>query len=177
MIMSKNTILTMIAAVAGCGIISIIAYYVIRSMKGSIKLFLQHTAFNPGETITGNFDLNVKRPIRGNKLTASLIGVQTTTSRRNGKTETHSHEIYRNEQLIEEAKEYSAGYSAKHEFRIAIPNTGAPEFMNSALGQVLNAASFLLNDRRTELKWKVEARLDAKGVDLAASTRVSINIT
>jgi hypothetical protein len=174
--MSKNTILTLIAVVVGCGIISIIAYYVIRSMKGSIKLFLQGTAFNPGDTITGSFDLNVKRPIQGNRLTASLIGVQTTTTRRNGKTETHSHEIYRNEQLIEEAREYGSGHSGKHEFRIDVPKTGAPEFMNSALGQVLSAASFLLSDRRTELKWRVEVRLDAKGVDLATSRRVSINI-
>jgi len=174
--MPNNTILILIAVAVGGVIAAVIAYYVIRFMRGSIKLSLPRTAFNPGEAITGSFELLTKKPIEGNKLIVSLIGVQVTESYENGKKRTRTREIYRNEVLVEEAKAYPAGHTSEHQFEIATPNTGAPEFANSALGQTLMSALRLLSNRRTRLKWKVEARLDAKGVDLATSKSVSINM-
>jgi hypothetical protein len=174
--MSGSMVFILIAAVVGCVIVAVVAYYLARSMRGSIKLFLARTAFNPGESITGSFDLQTKKPIQGNKLIVSLIGVQVTEVYKDGKTETRTHEIYRDEHVIEGAKSYDAGHTAKHEFQLAVPNTGTSELMNSALGQILGATSALLNSSRTDLKWKVEARLDAKGIDLATSTPVWINL-
>ncbi len=174
--MSNNTVLILLAVVASCIVVAVIAYYVARMMRGSIKLYMARTAFNQGEKITGSFDLVTKKPLQGNRLIVSLIGVQVTNFHKDGKTETRSQEIYRNAHLIEEAKLYNAGHTAKHEFELTVPKSGTPEFMNSALGQMLSAASFLLNNSQTQLKWKVEARLDAKGVDLATSTPVSINL-
>jgi hypothetical protein len=173
--MSNNTILILIAVAAGCLTITVIAYYIARSLKGSIKIYLPRTAFNPGDAITGEFVLNVKRHIQGNKLTVGLIGVKTTETYRNGKTETHSQEIYRDERVIEEAKAYDTGHIAKHEFEMKAPNLNAPEFMKSTLGQVLSAAATLLSNNNVRLKWRVEARLDAKGIDLAAAKSVMIN--
>jgi hypothetical protein len=173
--MSKNSILILIAVIVGCGIASIILYYVARFMRGSIKLFLQRTAFNPGERITGSFDLVVKKQVEGNKLTASLIGVQVTETNKNGKTQTQTREFYRDEHIIEEAKSYNAGHSAKYSFEISVPNSSVPDFMNTTLGQALNAASYLLGNSHSRIKWRVEARLDAKGVDLVKSSPVTIN--
>lgn len=174
--MSNNLLLILIAIVVGGGVIAVIAYYVVRFMRGSIKLSLPRTAFNPGDTITGSFDLHTKKPIQGNKLVVSLIGVQVTKTYEGGKTRTRSREIYRDETLVEDARAYPAGHTARHEFELTAPNTSAPEFMSSTLGQTLTAALRLLSNRHTYLKWKVEARLDAKGVDLATSTPVSVNI-
>jgi hypothetical protein len=39
----------------------------------------------------------------------------------------------------------------------------------------LSAASYLLGNSHARIKWRVEARLDAKGVDLVKSTPVTIN--
>jgi hypothetical protein len=174
--MLGNITLTLISVAVGCVILAIIAYYVIRFMRGSIKLSLPRTAFNPGDTITGSFDLQAKKAIQGNKLIVSLIGVQITEYYEDGKKRTRKREIYRDEVVIEETKAYPAGHASKHKFKIATPNTGSSEFMNSGIGQAITGALRLLSDRRTRLKWKVEARLDAKGVDLAASKSVSINI-
>jgi hypothetical protein len=174
--MLGNTTLTLIAVAVGGVILAAVAYYIIRFMRGSIKLSLPRTAFNPGDGITGSFDLITKKSIQGNKLIVSLIGVQVTEDYKDGKKRRRSREIYRDEVLIEEAKAYPAGHTSEHQFEIATPNTGSPEFMNSGIGQALSAAFRLLSNRRTRLKWKIEARLDAKGVDLAASKSVSINI-
>ncbi len=169
--MPENTVLLVIMAVVGVGVVAAIAYYVVRFMRGTITLSLPITAFNPGDTIAGSFDLNTKKAIQGNKLIVSLIGTQITKTYENGESKTRSREIYRNEILVEEAKAYSAGSVATYNFEIATPNTQSTE----SVGQALTAVFRLLSDRSTHLKWKVEARLDAKGVDLATAKSVTIN--
>ncbi len=174
--MTDNTILIIVLSVAGIVLIGVAVYYLLRFMRGTIKMTLTQTAFNPGETISGSFTLHTKKPIEGNRLIVSLIGVQETKTRDGDKTESHSREIYRNEVLIEGNKAYPAGYQATHNFEIPTPDTGSQEFLNSGVGQALTAAFSLLGNRRTEFRWKVEARLDAKGIDLATSKRVTLNM-
>ena len=173
--MNQNTVLMLVGVLVGGGIAAAIAYYIARFMRGSIKLALPCAAFNPGATIAGSFDLHTKKAIQGNKLIISLIGTQITRIHEEGKTRTRSQEIYRDEVLVEEAKAYNAGSTATYNFEISAPNMNSPEFLNSKVGQALTVAFQLLGNRSTRLKWKVEARLDAKGVDLAASKSVSIN--
>lgn len=173
--MGQNTVFIIIGIVIGGGILAAIAYHVARFMRGSIKLTLLRTAFNPGETITGSFELLTKKNIQGNKLIISLIGTQVTKTYEDGKSQTRSHEIYRNEVLLEEAKTYGAGSTETFNFEIPVPDINSPEFLNSKVGQALTATLGLLTKRSSRLKWKIEARLDAKGVDLASSKSVSIN--
>jgi len=174
--MLSSIVLTLVIVVVVGVIAAIAAYYVMRFMKGSIKLSLPQTGFEPGQTINGSFALEVKKPIQSKKLIVSLIGLKITKTRDGDKTRTRTDEIYRNEVVIEEARDYPAGHTAEHKFELATPNTGSSDFMNSALGQTVGAALRLLSSRSTRLKWKVEARLDTKGVDLAASKSVSINM-
>ena len=171
--MSNNTILLLIV---GAVLIAVIAYYMARFLRGSLTLSLSRTAFNPGDTVTGSFDIHIKKPIEGNKLAVSLIGVQTTKTYGSGETRTHSEEVYREEVLLEEATTYTAGHTATHEFEITVPDAGAPEFMSSTLGKTLTKALRLLSNKHTRLNWRVEARLDAKGIDLTAAKTVTINM-
>lgn len=173
--MPQNTILIVIAIIVGGGILAVVGYYVARFLRGTIKLSLPRTTFNPGDSISGSFDLHTKKTIEGNKLIVSLIGVQVSSTHNDGKRRTSSREVYRDEVLVEEAKSYPAGFTATYNFEISTPNTNSPEFLNSTVGQALTAAFKLFSDRSTRLKWKVEARLVAKGIDLAASKPVSIN--
>ncbi len=173
--MSENIILLLVAVVVGGGLIAGILYFILRHMRGSIKLSLPQTAFNPGNKISGEFDLLAKKPIQGNKLIVRLIGQQVTRHHQNGKSRTRSQEIYRDEVLVEEAKDYPAGYTGKYSFEINTPNTNETEFLNSPLGQTLNAAVRLLSNRNTRLQWRVEARLDAKGIDLVAAKKITLN--
>ncbi|MBM9520328.1 hypothetical protein JWG39_10950 [Desulforhopalus vacuolatus] len=152
-----------------------IAYYIARFMRGSLKLSLPRTVFNPGDTIAGSFHLHTKKVIEGNNLIVRLVGTQHTKTYEDGESETHSREIYRDEVFLEEAKVYAAGSTAQYDFEISTPNVQSPEFLNSTAGQFLTAAVGLLSNKSTHLKWEIEARLDAKGVDLAATKSISIN--
>lgn len=170
--------LLLVGVVVGGIILSIATYYIIRFMRGSIKLSLPKTIFNPGDAISGSFELQTKKDIEGNKLLVSLIGVEITKSYHNGKQRTQSHEIYRDSIIVEEARLYPAGYLANYTFSIPTPDSKAPEseLLNSTIGKTLTAAFQLLGNRSSsQIKWKIEARLDAKGVDLATSKPISIN--
>lgn len=175
--MPDNVIPLVIAAVVGTAIAAVAGYYIARFLRGSITMVLPRTAFNPGDALTGSLTLQAKKTIQGNKLTASLVGTQVTRTRQNdGKTRTQSREIYRDEVLIAESMTYPAGHTGTYDFSIAVPDMGAPSFMDSTLGQALSTALSLLNHSDSHVTWRVEARLDAKGIDLATSKTVSINM-
>lgn len=174
--MNDNLVLIIIASVAGAVLVGVAAYYILRFMRGSINLTLQKTAFNPGETIRGNFQLITKKDIQGNKLVVSLIGKQVIKTNRGDKTETEHREVYRNEVLIEDARLYRAGHNARHDFEIPVPDPKSHELMNNPMIQKMASALRILGSTRSHMKWSVEARFDAVGIDLAKSQPVSINI-
>ena len=174
--MPENTSLIVICTILGLLLVGVIAYFVMRFLRGSIKLTMPQTSFGAGQMISGSFDLMTKKSIRGNQLFVTLRGVKETKIRDGEKTRTRRDEIYCDQVTLEDAREYPAGYSAKYDFQISTPNVQSPEFMNSGIGQALVSAFRLLSDRRTRIKWRVEARLDAKGIDLAASKSVQLNL-
>lgn len=152
-----------VAAIAG--------YFIARYLKGSITISLPGTAFNQGDTVEGSFELLTRKEVKGNGLTACLVASETTREYRNGKSHSHTREIYRSGQTLENAKEYPAGYKAAYNFKLAVPaEQGAG---GSVLGQALN----MLGGLNRRISWKVEVRLDAEGVDLASSQKISVGQT
>jgi len=175
--MPDNTLLIVICSVLVLALLGVIIYFVLRFMRGSIKLTMPQTSFGAGQMISGSFDLLTKKAIQGNQLVVTLRGVKVTEYRDNdGDKKTRTDEIYRDQVVLEAARQYPAGHSVRHDFQIPTPNVQSPEFMNSGLGQTLVSAFRLLSDRRTRIKWKIEARLDAKGIDLADSQTVQLNL-
>jgi len=172
--MQSHLILGLIIVVFGGVLAAVIIYHILRYLRGSIKLSLPCTAFNPGDAIAGSFELMTKKEIQGNKLLVSLIGSKTVRTHHGGKTRTRTEEVYRDEVVIEGEKNYFAGYTATYAFQVKAPNLQAPDFLNSQVGQILGATIRLIGDQSSRITWKVEARLDAKGVDLATSRPVSI---
>ena len=173
--MQSHLILGLVIVVFGGILAAVIVYHILCYLRGSIKLSLPCTVFNPGATIAGTFELLTKKEIQGNKLIVSLIGMKTVRTHHGGKTRTHTEEVYRDEVVIEGEKNYFAGYTATHAFQVKAPNLQAPDFLNSQVGQNLGAAIRLIADQSARITWKGEVRLDAKGVDLATSRAVSIN--
>lgn len=172
----------MITIVVGGAILAVIAFYIARYMRGSIELSLPQTAFDPGATITGSFELETKKDIKGNKLVVRLIAIEKIrTHDSDGKSRKRTQEIYRDEVLIEEAKDYIAGSKANYDFQISTPGTPTPDLdtpgiISPQVIQGLATAVKFLSNKSTTIKWKVEARLDAKGVDLVDSKAISIDM-
>ena len=173
--MTDSSILTIIITVAAIALIATGAFFLARYLRGKIKLQLPVTGFNPGDTIKGSFELHAKKPITGKRLIVRLTGTKHIRTKRGDKTETHSHEIFRKEELIEESRDYPAGFRESYAFEIAAPQSGQSEVPGGDLLKTLSSTVDMIGNRRVEIRWKLEARLIAKGLDLVGSRRIYIN--
>jgi predicted small secreted protein len=166
-----------IPAILVLAVVLVAAYFIIRYMRGSIKITLAKNSFNEGEQITGSFELTTRKEIDGNRLYVILVGKELTKEGRGDKTRTHTREIYRDELTIEEAKTFPSGQTMNYDFQLATPSSAAPDFLSSPLGRTLKVGIQLLGGRRSYLRWTVEVRLDAKGVDLASRKKITVNMS
>ena len=166
-----------IPAILVLGVMLVAGYYIIRFMRGSIKITLAKNSFNEGEQIAGSFELTTRKEIDGNRLYVMLVGKEVTKERRGGKTRTRTREIYRDELTIEEAKTFPSGQTMNYDFQLATPSSAGPEFLTSPLGETLKVGMELFGGRSRYLRWMVEVRLDAKGVDLASRKKITVNMS
>jgi hypothetical protein len=146
-------------------------------MRGSIKITLAKNSFNEGEQIKGSFELTTRKEIDGNRLYVMLVGKEVTREPRGDKTRTHTREIYRDELTIEEAKTFPSRQTINYDFQLATPSSAGPDFLTSPLGKTLKVGIEMLGGRRSYLRWIVEVRLDAKGVDLASRKKITVNMS
>ena len=175
--MSGEVLKIVIPAILVLGVVLVAGYFVIRYMRGSIKITLAKNSFNEGEQITGSFQLTTRKEIEGNRLYVMLVGKEVSKEGRGDKTRTQTREIYRDEVTIEEAKTFASGQTMDYAFQLATPSSGGPDFLSSALGKTLKVGMEMLGGRRSYLRWIVEVRLDAKGVDLASRRKISVNMS
>lgn len=167
------TIISVIA-IAVAVIALVAGYYLIRHSRGNIKLTLGRDSYDPGDTIEGSFTLLAKKPLSGKQLQVSVIGKEITEERDGNTTHTRTREIYRDEQIIEGARAYPAGKTQEYSFQIAVPDLNRSNSIGGVLGEIVGVGLDLLNSGR-RLEWRVEARLDADGVDLSDSARIYLN--
>jgi len=175
--MSAEVLKIVIPAIVVLGVALVAGYFIVRYMRGSIKITLAKNSFNEGEQITGSFELTTRKEIEGNRLYVMLAGKEVTKERRGDKTRTHTREIYRDEVTIEEAKTFSAGQTMNYDFQLGTPSSAGADFLSSGLGKTLKVGMELLGGRRSYLRWIVEVRLDAKGVDLASRKKIAVNMS
>ncbi|MFA5809611.1 MAG: hypothetical protein WC935_04635 [Thermoleophilia bacterium] len=175
--MSDKVLIAGVIAAVAIVIVAIIAYFVVRMLRGSMKITLTKNGFSPGEKITGSFTMKTRKEIEGKRLFAALVGKEVTERRDGDRTRTDTREIYRDEQTLEEGKMYPAGHTADYSFELNTPSESGQGFLDSAVGKALDIGMELLSGDRNEIRWTVEVRLDAKGVDLSDSRSVTINIS
>lgn len=164
--------------------IAVIAYYVTRAMKGKLEIELPKNGFNSGEEITGRVTLTAKKALNLNRMYVALIGYEIVERRdSDGDKSTRRNEIYRNEVNILEAQPVPAGTHQAFDFTMSAPGgsaTPASETAQKVAGVVQTAATALnalgISNTHRRLEWKVEARADLPGVDIAKSQKVRVNL-
>lgn len=178
--MEKQTVI--ILCVIGAILVWVIGYFVMKFLKWKLKLNLNKTSFQKPEKITWTLDLEAKKNIEWNRLFVALVQYEKVRRRwSDWKTTTSRHEIWRFETDLEQAKEFSAWLKNTYTFEIPFPseqNNNTDQFWdNELLNNIVKWANLISWNRmwtRT-IEWKIEARLDAKGIDLTDSKRVYLN--
>jgi hypothetical protein len=166
-------------AAAVIAIVVIAGYYYMRYRRGSVKVTLTRNSFSPGEKITGTFELTTRQDIEGKRLYAALIGEEVTRAPHQGSTgkgsQTQTKEIYRDEHTIEEGVIYPAGQTIERDFELTAPTSSRDGGLELPPGKTLQLGKVVFSGSRTNLRWSVEAWLDAEGIDLFSSENVTID--
>lgn len=165
------------------------AYYLARFMKGRLKLQLSQSNADSEQLIAGTLSLEAKRNIRG-LLKVSLVAREKKVRRdRDGDKSTEYVEVYRYDHILEEERDFPAGYVQDYVFDLLAPTqaevrSGATALKHAAaaagdgvMGSVLKVASSAASVMGGRLYWHVESRLDADGVDLYTKEKCTINLT
>jgi hypothetical protein len=157
-------------------LIIIVWYFVMKFLKGKLKLNLNKTSFQSSEKITWILDLEVKKNISGHRLFVALVEREKTkTTNSQGKKTTRTQEIRRFEIDLEHEKEFSAWFKKAYQFEIPFPSNQEKE-NNWIANSVIQWIGLLTwNNSRKTIQWYLEARLDAKGIDLTDSKRIYLN--
>jgi hypothetical protein len=173
--MSTSLIVVIVIAVLVVVVAAVAGYYLVRHSRGSIKMILPGTAYGPGGTIEGSFTMTTKKQLESKRLLVAVIGREVTEEQEGNSTRTRSREIYRDERVIEDARTYPAGETKEYTFQIKAPDISDTGSIGGVLGEAVELGLELLSGRDERLEWRVEARLDASGVDLSDSTRIYLN--
>lgn len=156
--------------------------------KGKIEMRLQRTSFAPGDTISGNVSLSVKKPVKARGVSVSLIGEQKSTRVRgmtggnNMSRSTQTVRIYDFKLQLDGEAEYAG--DRNYNFEIKIPadilnaKSAMPE-MGGVLGQGLKiaktAAAMTGALPFQQTKWYLMAKLDIPGgLDVKKKADVTI---
>lgn len=162
--------------------------------KGKIDIAIQKSHYAPGDIVSGNVSLTLKKPVKAREVSISIIGEHKTTQTTPGgggpvggagmgmSTTTKTVRIYDFEQQLDGEKEYSQ--EGEYRFEVKIPadtlsmRPQTPE-VEGKLGQVLKvaqtAAAMTGAIPFQRIKWYLLAKLDIPG-GLDISKKVDITI-
>lgn len=157
-------------------IVAFVAYGMARRARGSIDVTLPTSDFEPGETVRGEIRIHAKKPIEAERLEVTVTATEITERTEKGETERTSEQAYRGEQVVHEARSYVPGAHETFEFAIELPDRPPPPEPE----EVGAKPSFTRLRRSaaptTRLEWRLGVRLVAKGIDLATSRALTVNL-
>jgi len=170
--MSGNTLMPyLVTGLIFSVVAGIIVLFVLRKLKGSLKIVTTRTAFDSGEDLEGQVVVQIRQETLGNALTVALVASEITTRFEEKKRTTLTREVYRDQYELEGNRTYAPGHESSHDFKLTIPATSNPD---PKFGAASAAFSRSIGDRQTRIEWAVESRLDAQGVDLVTKKIISI---
>ena len=96
--------------------------------------------------------------------------------------------MYRDDLVLEESREFPAGFSRDYPFELTAPSRSVARsgagMLNELAGKtgsevmdnVLKVAAGFAKHTASRIYWRIEARLDAEGVDLYSKQTVQLNL-
>jgi hypothetical protein len=164
--------------------------------KGKINIAIQKTYYAPGDIISGDVALTLKKPVKAREVSISLIGEQLITSRQkesgwgitgggigyssSSSAQAKRERIYDFKLPLDSEREYSEGREYRFEIKIPADILGMrPQTPEGKLGQALKVAQTVatitgaISTQR--IKWYLLAKLNIPG-GLDISKKVDVTI-
>lgn len=187
-----NTQAAMImGGIAAAIVIPFVIYYGLRMLKGSLKLQLDQKNVVSGQTISGKLYLHTKKAIHVDRLYIALVGERQRRSRSSSSgsgNSTYWDEFYRDEFDVMMGQDLRAGHRQSTDFELSAPTESevmhagqaiqkVAEAMDNEIAKtVLQGVGSLATGLGGRKRWRVMARVETKGVDLAASKKLHVSL-
>jgi len=153
----------------------VIWVYIAKKNKWTLKIEISKDDFASWETIKGSLSLLAKKPIQWNKLWVKLVCYEEVTRRDpDGYSNTQKRVLRDKTVNIEEQRGYMPGYNKSYPRKLQIPIKEWQDTTNSTFGKVLSVISRFTGNQKNIYR-ALEARLDAKGLDLTDSQKLYIH--
>jgi hypothetical protein len=145
--------------------------------KGKIDIAIQKFHYAPGDTISGNVVLTLKKPVKAKEVSISLIGTGKLAPYETGEGTMHSlswERIYEFKQPLDSEKEYSQG--GEYRFEIKIPaDILSRQFRPKRTRAFTPTLKGFKEVPFGEIKWYLLAKLDIPhGLDISKKVEVTI---
>ena len=178
--------------IAAAVVVPIALYYIFRMLKGSLKVELNQKSVASGEIIAGKLHLVTKKAIHADRLYIALIGERErrrrSSSSSGSSTSTYWDEFYRDEVDVLVDQSLHPGTRESVDFQLNAPTEGqamnagqaiqkaADAMENEVAKAVVQGVGSLASVMGGRKRWRVIARLETKGVDLAASKKLHVSL-
>jgi hypothetical protein len=147
--------------------------------KGKIEIELPKNAFSLGDKIDGKVFLELKKPQKAKKLKVCVYGYRVSVEHSKGKTTENRQQVYINEQILDQEKEYPANQRLEYPFELQCATSQDLVAFPAAVGKsgFWGTVGSRLNDMVAQMPitWEVEANLDVSGFDVKKSVRITVS--
>ena len=110
---------------------------------------------------------NVHVPVLGEEVIRYRSGHHTRTKRI---------EVYKSDQFLEEAKNYTPGYRKQYDFQFTVPSAGEVGSTKSSDNLLMKGLELFSGRGPGRLEWNVKGHLDAKGIDIRGRQKIHVNL-
>ncbi len=145
---------------------------IISKMRGNIKLVLSKTQFAPGEEVTGNVALTLKKPTEAKFLRVGLIGVQRTRNYSSQGTSTQDKNVFEFYQDLDGQKIYPSG-TKEYPISLKIPSDIINQIENP-LGKAIVGVVSALTGASHQTKWYIISELEVSGFNIKKKVQINI---
>jgi hypothetical protein len=177
---------SVILGIVAVVLLGVVLYYVARFLKGRLTLELSSRSVDSQQPLSGSLTLQAKKNING-LLIVALVGRREKRRRTSKRSSTEWVEVFRQENVLEEQREFPAGFLHQYQFTFVAPTakearSGDEAFrrlankVSGVLATALNLTADTVGMRQGRISWHVEARLDAAGVDLYTDQGITVNL-
>ncbi|MGB6873110.1 MAG: hypothetical protein WBE46_03040 [Dehalococcoidia bacterium] len=162
--------------------------------KGKINIAIQKTYYAPGDIISGDVALTLKKPVKAREVSISLIGEQLITSRQkesgwgiagggigyssSSSAQAKRERIYDFKLPLDSEREYSEGREYRFEIKIPadIPQMPKPEAKPGEARKVAQTVAAVMGlSRSSPIEWYLLAKLDIpRGLDIMKKVGITI---
>lgn len=157
--------------------------YLLSRLKGKIQITPGSFNYSPGDTVSGQLSLQLRKPVKASELSISLVGERVSyNSRRTGFSRQPNYQgsnrtvqtVYNVKQVLDGSKEYSSG-ERSYNFKIKLPKNMISNFEsdNAVMNTIVKTAQVI--EGVNAINWYLVGDLDAVGIDV--KKKVQINIT